>query len=137
MLKKNSGSTLNTELSCTGDPETLKQSGKQFVVLCLQVMLAPKLLCTCLKRSGTPNSGLTSLQGSRHLCSRTTWKKLPVSYICAFLRKIDTSLYPVFLFSNITDLGEDIAMPAWISYTITARGGCGKLVTSLKQTAKR
>lgn len=54
-----------------------------------------------------------------------------------FLSKIDTSLYPAFLFGNISDLGEDIVMPAWISYTITACGGCEKLVASLQQRAKR
>lgn len=55
LLKKNSGSTLKTKLNYTGDPEALEQSGKLFVVLCLQVTLVPKHLYTSLERTGTSN----------------------------------------------------------------------------------
>lgn len=71
--------------------------------------------------------------GSTRLSSRTTWKNClwVTAVLCSKKKKKGFCLCPAYMFSNISNLGEDFIMPAWISYTITTCGGCGNLITSL------
>jgi len=128
--RKASGSSPHTFLLKTNSGNTLKDVGTQ------QPLSNQNCLwfCVCEQQQHPNFSEMKqSLCPPHSLLLDFYPPGLPKKRPCALLKTLKVCLCPAFMFSNISDLGEDFVMPAWISYTITSCGGCGKILHPYKR----